>query len=188
MATTTSSAADTASFERLTDLASRKFGARVLFATDEWFAAAHLLLSPEPAVFLPDEFTPYGKWMDGWETRRKRVPGHDWCIIELGLRGTITAVDVDTAFFTGNNAPRVSIQAARFSSDKSEWPLALQKLSDRAPVEREMGRCATSDEQALADELETAKWQEIVPFSGAYGWISFTAFLIVLTSWMVFDS
>lgn len=150
---------------RLTDLASRAFGGRVLFATDEWFAPAHRLLLPEPPVFLADDFTPYGKWMDGWESRRKRVAGHDWCIIELGLRGAVAAVDVDTAFFTGNNAPRVSIQVACFSSDACEWPLALQKLSERAPVDREMGRCATPDEVALADELQCDKWEELLPFT-----------------------
>lgn len=50
--------------------------------------------------------------MDGWETRRRRSPGHDWCIIQLGTPGTLRGVDLDTAFFTGNFAPRVSIQAA----------------------------------------------------------------------------
>ncbi|TMW56694.1 hypothetical protein Poli38472_006704 [Pythium oligandrum] len=151
--------------ERLTDLASRAFGARVLFATDEWFAPAHHLLLPEEPVFIADKFTSFGKWMDGWETRRKRIPGHDWCIIELGLRGTIEAIDVDTAFFTGNNAPRVSIQAARFSGDIASWPRALQQLSTRATVDREMGRCATKDEEELARQLESEKWTEIVPFT-----------------------
>ena len=22
-----------------------------------------------------------GKWMDGWESRRRRTPGHDWCVV-----------------------------------------------------------------------------------------------------------
>jgi allantoicase len=51
--------------------------------------------------------------MDGWETGRKRTEGHDWCIIQLGLQGTIKEIHVDTAFFTGNNAPKISIQATR---------------------------------------------------------------------------
>ena len=52
-----------------------------------------------------------GKWMDGWETRRKRIPGHDWCIIKLGLPGRVCGIELDTSFFTGNFAPRASIQA-----------------------------------------------------------------------------
>lgn len=156
------------SLEQLTDLASSSFGAKVLFATDEWFAAAHLLLVPEPPVFIADKFTDYGKWMDGWETRRKRIAGHDWCIIELGLRGNIEAVDVDTAFFTGNHSPRVSIQAARFSSDRSAWPQALQKLTaNAAPAdqERAMGVAATADELALAEQLKSHEWVDILPFT-----------------------
>jgi len=57
-------------------------------------------------------FTLYGKWMDGWETRRKRIPGHDWCIIKLGIPGVIKGLDIDTSFFTGNYPPKVSLQAA----------------------------------------------------------------------------
>ena len=49
--------------------------------------------------------------MDGWETRRKRIPGHDWCIIKLGLPGRVCGIELDTSFFTGNFAPRASIQA-----------------------------------------------------------------------------
>lgn len=152
--------------ERLTDLASSDFGARVLFATDEWFAAAHLMLAPEPPVFIADKFTDFGKWMDGWETRRKRIAGQDWCIIELGLRGSVEAVDIDTAFFTGNHAPRASIQAARFSDDKSTWPAALQTLSANAPAhERAMGAAALAEELALAEQLKSHEWVDILPFT-----------------------
>ena len=56
-------------------------------------------------------FTEQGKWMDGWESRRKRTAGHDWCLLELGIPGEIAGFTVDTAFFTGNNAPRCSIEA-----------------------------------------------------------------------------
>ncbi|DAZ94914.1 TPA: hypothetical protein N0F65_003084 [Lagenidium giganteum] len=152
--------------DSLTNLASSAFGARVLFATDEWFAAAHNLLQPEEPVFIADKFTDFGKWMDGWESRRKRQPGHDWCIIELGLRGTIEALDIDTAFFTGNHAPRVSIQAMSLSSDKSTWPAALRALSDMAPsAERPMGRRATAEELRLAEQLRSHEWTELLPFT-----------------------
>ena len=50
--------------------------------------------------------------MDGWETRRKRIPGHDWCIIKLGIPGVIKGIDIDTAYFTGNFPPKASVQVA----------------------------------------------------------------------------
>jgi len=148
--------------ETLTDLASAAYGSRVLFATDEWFAAASGLLLPEPPVFIADKFTTFGKWMDGWESRRKRTPGHDWCVLALGIRGAVDVVDVDTAFFTGNNAPRVSIQAADFSKDY-EAVAALRILTARATEERAMGVCASPEELKLAEQLQSDRWTEILP-------------------------
>ena len=61
------------------------------FATDEWFATAERLFLRAEPIFRTDEmpgaYTVQGKWMDGWESRRKRTPGHDWCIVRLGLPG-----------------------------------------------------------------------------------------------------
>lgn len=59
-------------------------GGSIIFATDDWFAAAENMLKADQAVFKAEEFTEFGKWMDGWETRRKRIPGNDWCIVQLG--------------------------------------------------------------------------------------------------------
>lgn len=90
-------------------------GGSVLFSTDDWFAVAeNMLLDTEP-VFIADKYTDCGKWMDGWETRRKRIPGHDWCIVKLGAPCVVRGILVDTAHFTGNFAPKVSIQGARLS-------------------------------------------------------------------------
>lgn len=98
-------------FTSLVDLASARFGGRALFANDEFFASRHNLLKREAPVFIPDKFTPLGKWMDGWESRRKRGPGHDWCVIQLAERGVVRGVDIDTAFFTGNFPEKASIEA-----------------------------------------------------------------------------
>ena len=89
-------------FTHLFDLASARLGGRVIAANDDFFAEKDNLLKPEAAVFIPGKYTDRGKWMDGWETRRRRTPGHDWCIIRLGLPGIIHSFVVDTAFFTGN--------------------------------------------------------------------------------------
>ncbi len=101
----------TALFTGLTDLASARVGARALAANDDFFAPKSNLLKPEPAVFVPGKFTSRGKWMDGWESRRRRTPGHDWCVIALGMRGAIHGVDVDTSHFTGNYPAHCSIEA-----------------------------------------------------------------------------
>jgi len=102
------------------NLACSESGAAVLFATDEWFAAAENLLSPRPPEFVPDLYCEQGKVMDGWETRRRRAEGHDWCVIRLAAGGDggpwgadVSRIELDTAHFTGNQAPRVSVEAVR---------------------------------------------------------------------------
>jgi allantoicase len=100
----------TATFTSLADLASERLGGRALAANDDFFAPRANLLKPEPPIFIPGKFTARGKWMDGWESRRRRVPGHDWCVIALGSRGTIRGVNVDTTHFTGNYPSHCSIE------------------------------------------------------------------------------
>lgn len=90
-------------------------GGKILFATDDWFAEAERLLEDSAPSFDPEAYTEYGKLMDGWETRRKRCAGHDWCIIKLGVAGIVHGIEVDTSFFTGNFAPRFSVQATNLS-------------------------------------------------------------------------
>src|SRR5262249_32837068 len=78
---------------------------------DEFFAPKSNLVTPEPAIFIPGKFTTRGKWMDGWESRRRRTPGHDWCVVALGMRGVVKGVNVDTSHFTGNYPSQCSIDA-----------------------------------------------------------------------------
>lgn len=111
--------ATTASFAGFIDLAAERIGGKALAASDEFFAEKENLLKEGRGIFIADKFTERGKWMDGWETRRKRVPGHDWCVIELGLAGVIHGVDIDTNHFLGNNPAFASIEAA--TSAEGEW-------------------------------------------------------------------
>ncbi|MDB4951943.1 MAG: allantoicase [Gemmatimonadetes bacterium] len=99
-------------FTALTDLAAERLGGAVLLANDEFFAPKEALLRAAPAEWREGEYTDRGKWMDGWETRRRRTPGHDWCIVRLGLPGVIRGLCVDTAFFTGNYPDAFSMEAA----------------------------------------------------------------------------
>src|SRR5262249_18565011 len=86
----------------LIDLASERFGAAVVAANDEFFAPKENLIKPSPAQWIEGKYTDRGKWMDGWETRRRRDEGHDWCVIRLGARGIVRGVDVETTHFKGN--------------------------------------------------------------------------------------
>ncbi len=123
-------------FTTLVDLASARLGGRVLFASDEFFASRHNLLKREDPVSMPGKFTPNGNWMDGWESRRKRGPGHDWCVIELGRRGVARGIDIDTAFFTGNFPEKASIDACDVTTavtpktvDKLPWSSILSPVA-----------------------------------------------------------
>ena len=98
------------------NLASAGLGAKAISATDEFFAPLERMLDDDPAIFYPDRFDDNGKWMDGWETRRRREPGYDWLIVALGARGTIDRAVVDTHLFKGNYPDSCTIQAADLSS------------------------------------------------------------------------
>lgn len=98
-------------FTELIDLASERLGGAVLYANDDFFAPKENLLKPSAPVFIEGKYTDLGKWMDGWESRRRRTPGFDWCIIRLGLSGTIRGVVVDTSHFKGNYPEQCSLEA-----------------------------------------------------------------------------
>ncbi len=89
-------------FKGLVDLSADLLGTFVLYATDDYFAEKENLLKPGPPVWLEGEYTDKGKWMDGWESQRKREPGHDFAIIRLGAPGSVRGALVDTTHFKGN--------------------------------------------------------------------------------------
>ncbi|HTD70864.1 MAG TPA: allantoicase [Gemmatimonadales bacterium] len=122
--------------EGLIDLAAARVGGRALVASDEFFAPRENLLAVARAVFIEGKYTDHGKWMDGWETRRRRGPegGYDWCIIRLGIPGAIRVITVDTTHFRGNHPAACSLDAAQLSGTPGVSPRALRTL-DRAFVE-----------------------------------------------------
>ena len=111
-----------AAFTDLIDLASERLGGAVLIANDEFFAPKEALVKQTAPEWREGAFTERGKWMDGWETRRRRSPGHDWAIVRLGAPGIVRGVVVDTTYFTGNYPERASIDAAHVDGTPSaEW-------------------------------------------------------------------
>jgi allantoicase len=134
---------------RYMNLADPRLGATALFATDEFFAPKERMLDPQPAQFIPGKYDDHGKWMDGWETRRKRTTGYDFCIVKLAKwmdgwetrrkrttgydfcivklarPGTIHGIDIDTSHFTGNFPPAASIEACYTDSpnpqEQGDW-------------------------------------------------------------------
>ncbi|HTJ95140.1 MAG TPA: allantoicase [Pararobbsia sp.] len=96
---------------RYVNLADPRLGAEALATSDDFFAPMARMLNPEPAVFIPGKYDDHGKWMDGWETRRKRVAGYDWCVVKLARAGVIKGFDIDTSHFTGNYPPAASVEA-----------------------------------------------------------------------------
>jgi allantoicase len=106
------------------DLAAERLGGAVLAANDEFFAPKENLLKPGEPVWVEDRYTDRGKWMDGWETRRRRTPGHDWAIVRLGTPGILREVVVNTRHFKGNYPERFSLEATSAPGDSSPEELA----------------------------------------------------------------
>lgn len=120
-------------FHHWVQLQQPRLGSQVTFATDEFFAAKERIIEPGAPVFIDDKYDDHGKWMDGWESRRKRTPGHDYCVIRLGVPGVIRGFDIDTTHFTGNFPPEASIEACVSDVDVPEdgWEEILEKTSLR---------------------------------------------------------
>lgn len=123
----------TSKFIQLTDLAAERLGGKVLLCTDDFFAEKENLIKPGRGIFIADKYTDRGKWMDGWESRRKRTPGHDWCILQLATSGRIHGVDIDTNHFLGNHPPHASLEAANITAastinwDDVQWTEIIPK-------------------------------------------------------------
>jgi len=191
----------------LSNLLSLDAGARVLFATDEWFAIADNLLKDGPPIFIPNLYcrevcmiyynifrysikkfnhmilNKQGKVMDGWETRRKRCAGHDWSILKLaGKGGFLYGIEIDTAHFTGNQAPRVSILATNYkdymsydndnnnnnskSNELSAYTWMPGALIRLAKGTGQQGTSETVERVMQAEEAcKTLPWTEILPMT-----------------------
>jgi allantoicase len=124
-------------FTALPDLAVRSLGGSVMAASDELFAERENLIVAAPPGHRAATFGHKGQVYDGWETRRRRTPGHDWAIVRLGLPGVVRGVVVDTAHFTGNYPPEVSVEgtsAEGYPAPDELAGAAWTPLVPRSPV------------------------------------------------------
>src|SRR5918993_542715 len=116
-------------FTELIDLASERLGGAVLIANDDFFAPKENLLKVAAPIFIEGKYTDRGKWMDGWESRRRRTPGFDWCIVRLGLPGKIRGITVDTSHFKGNYPEQCSLEACSFEGQPTIDELTNESLN-----------------------------------------------------------
>jgi allantoicase len=127
-------------FADMLDLASAEVGGRALWCSDDWFASVHNLVKADPAVFDPDAYCDTGKVMDGWESRRRRTPGHDTAIIALGVPGVVYGVDIDTSWFMGNHPPFGAVDGAFVEGDPTPEQLRDEvewvPLTGQVPLQR----------------------------------------------------
>ena len=137
------------SFTALPDLAARQLGGSVVFANDELFAEKENLIRPEPPEFAAGTFGHKGKTYDGWETRRRREPGHDHAIVRLGAAGIVHGVLVDTSYFRGNYPPEISVEAVAAEGYPS--PAELAGMAWQPLVGRSAARGDAVNSYAVAD-------------------------------------
>jgi allantoicase len=91
------------------DIASSDQGSKVIYCSDEFFADSSRMLQANDPVWIEGKYDENGKWMDGWESRRRRDGKNDFCFIRLGSPSIINNFNIDTTHFTGNFAPGISI-------------------------------------------------------------------------------
>ncbi|MDH3589006.1 MAG: allantoicase [Gammaproteobacteria bacterium] len=121
-------------FHQWINLGQPRLGTRVVYATDEFFAAKERLIDAAEPVFVADKYDDHGKWMDGWESRRKREPGHDYCVIRLGVPGILHGVDINTRYFTGNYPPGASLEGCRCDAELPADDVGWKEIIPETPL------------------------------------------------------
>jgi allantoicase len=118
----------------LPDLAVETLGGAVIAANDEFFAPKENLVRADAPVWDAHRYTDRGKWMDGWETRRRREPGHDWCIVRLGVPGVLHEAVVDTTHFRGNHPEAAGLEGTHAPSGATAAALARAEWVELLPA------------------------------------------------------
>lgn len=104
-------------FSTSTNVTTTVLGASIVSFSDEYFASASNLLTSTPPIRKAGVFVHTGAWYDGWETRRHNSKEYDWVVIKLGCVARIEAVEVDTAYFNGNEAPAAGLDGCLLTKE-----------------------------------------------------------------------
>ncbi len=123
------------------DLAALQNGGEVVDCSDRFFGSPGNLLHPGVAAHMGE----------GWETRRRRGPGHDWVVIKLGLAGSLREVEVDTTHFKGNYPNSCSIESCFAPGDALDdvrWQEVLPRTALQANLPHRFREELTATEQS----------------------------------------
>jgi allantoicase len=145
----------------LVNLASPKMGTKILAFSDDFFGEVSRMLNDKDPIFIEDKYDNHGKWMDGWESKRRRDGGNDWAIIKLGSAGIISEIEIDTSYFTGNFPPFFSLEGIYSETEPnkdSNWKTLIDKTSL-------IGDCKNNFELNLKETLNFIRLQ-IFPDGG----------------------
>ena len=166
------------------DLASERLGGKVVFSTDDFFAEKENLIKEGRGIFIEDKYTDRGKWMDGWESRRKRTPGHDWAVLKLGAQGKIKGFDIDTNHFLGNHPPFASVEAIHISED-IDWSTADDLDWDEILVKSPLDPGSQHFFEVATDKVYTHVRLHIYPDGGV---ARFRVYGEVVKDWTLVDT
>ena len=149
------------SIQGLVNLASPKMGTKILAFSDDFFGEVTRMLNDKDPIFIEDKYDNHGKWMDGWESKRRRDGGNDWAILKLGSSGIISKIEIDTSYFTGNFPPFFSLEGIYSETDPnkdSNWKSLIAKTNL-------IGDCKNNFELNLKEKFNFVRLQ-IFPDGG----------------------
>jgi allantoicase len=119
------------------------------------------MLNDKDPIFIEDKYDNHGKWMDGWESKRRRDGGNDWAILKLGSAGIISKIEIDTSYFTGNFPPFFSLEGIYSETEPnkdSNWKSLIAKTNL-------VGDCKNNFELNLKEKFNFVRLQ-IFPDGG----------------------
>jgi len=149
------------SIQGLVNLASPKMGTKILAFSDDFFGEVTRMLNDKDPIFIEDKYDNHGKWMDGWESKRRRDGGNDWAILKLGSSGIISKIEIDTSYFTGNFPPFFSLEGIYSETEPnkdSNWKSLIAKTNL-------VGDCKNNFELNLKEKFNFVRLQ-IFPDGG----------------------
>ena len=149
------------SMQGLVNLASPKMGTKILAFSDDFFGEVTRMLNDKDPIFIEDKYDNHGKWMDGWESKRRRDGGNDWAILKLGSAGIISKIEIDTSYFTGNFPPFFSLEGIYSETEPnkdSNWKSLISKTNL-------IGDCKNNFELNLKEKFNFVRLQ-IFPDGG----------------------